>query len=50
VCSLPPPLLNDYANRRLQVVGTKGEIWLAKNQDDVNGELGWIWCKHFARL
>lgn len=37
-------------NHLVQVVGTKGEIWLAKNQDDKNGELGWIWCKHFARL
>jgi len=32
------------------VVSTKGEIWLARNQDDPTGELGWIWCKHFARL
>ncbi|RPA78819.1 hypothetical protein BJ508DRAFT_151588 [Ascobolus immersus RN42] len=32
------------------VVATKGEIWLARNQDDGGGELGWIWCKHFARL
>jgi len=34
----------------LQVIGIKGEIWLAKNQDDEHGELGWIWCKHFQRL
>jgi len=32
------------------VVGTKGELWLAKNQDDPFDKLGWLWSKHFARL
>lgn len=32
------------------VVGLKGELWLARNQDDAVGTLGWIWEKHFARL
>jgi hypothetical protein len=33
-----------------QVIGIKGEIWLARNQDDAAGEIGWIWCKHFSKL
>lgn len=32
------------------VVGTKGELWLAKNQDDPSCTVGWIWEKHFARI
>ncbi|KAJ6259860.1 hypothetical protein Dda_5504 [Drechslerella dactyloides] len=32
------------------VIGTKGEYWLARNQDDNGQEFGWIWSKHFARL
>lgn len=44
------PYLTYVQGEIFDVVGTKGEIWLAKNQDDKNGELGWIWCKHFAKL
>ena len=32
------------------VIGVKGEYWLAKNQDDDDNVFGWIWSKHFARL
>ncbi|KAF3912056.1 hypothetical protein ABW21_db0202038 [Orbilia brochopaga] len=32
------------------VIGSKGEYWLARNQDDNGQEFGWIWSKHFARL
>jgi hypothetical protein len=32
------------------VVAQKGELWLAKNQDDSIGTVGWIWEKHFARI
>jgi len=32
------------------VVAEKGELWLAKNQDDTSGKLGWIWNQHFARI
>jgi dynamin-binding protein len=32
------------------VIGEKGELWLAKNQDDPSDQVGWIWSKHFARL
>ncbi|OCK75767.1 hypothetical protein K432DRAFT_408736 [Lepidopterella palustris CBS 459.81] len=32
------------------VIGLKGELWLARNQDDPCGLVGWIWEKHFARI
>lgn len=32
------------------VIAEKGELWLAKNQDDPGGLVGWIWEKHFAKL
>ena len=38
------------ANCHDQVIGVKGEIWLARNQDDSTGAIGWIWCKHFTKL
>lgn len=32
------------------VIGMKGELWLARNQDDASKTVGWIWEKHFARI
>ncbi|KAF2003576.1 hypothetical protein P154DRAFT_486865 [Amniculicola lignicola CBS 123094] len=32
------------------VIGMKGELWLARNQDDGSRTVGWIWEKHFARI
>ena len=32
------------------VIGMKGELWLARNQDDSSRTVGWIWEKHFARI
>ncbi|KAF2259196.1 hypothetical protein CC78DRAFT_537309 [Lojkania enalia] len=32
------------------VIGMKGELWLARNQDDESRTVGWIWEKHFARI
>lgn len=32
------------------VIAEKGELWLAKNQDDLQSQVGWIWSKHFAKL
>ena len=32
------------------VIAEKGELWLAKNQDDEKNQIGWIWNKHFAKL
>lgn len=28
----------------------KGELWLARNQDDPKRTVGWIWEKHVARI
>ncbi|PQE12603.1 Rho guanyl nucleotide exchange factor protein [Rutstroemia sp. NJR-2017a BBW] len=44
------PYLTYSAGEIFDVIGEKGELWLAKNQDDDNDRIGWIWSKHFARL
>lgn len=46
-------MLEMYADEVLQifdVIGEKGELWLAKNQDDSTCQVGWIWNKHFVKL
>lgn len=32
------------------VLSKGGELWLAKNQDDPDNTIGWIWSKHFVKL
>ncbi|KAK3167863.1 hypothetical protein OEA41_004309 [Lepraria neglecta] len=44
------PYLTYVAGEIFDVIGEKGELWLAKNQDDSNNEVGWIWNKHFVKL
>lgn len=44
------PYLTYQAGEIFDVIGEKGELWLAKNQDDPSDQVGWIWSKHFARL
>ncbi|KAI1498262.1 hypothetical protein F5X99DRAFT_336267 [Biscogniauxia marginata] len=44
------PYLTYQAGEIFDVIAEKGELWLAKNQDDPNSEVGWLWSKHFARL
>ena len=44
------PYLTYVPGEIFDVIGEKGELWLAKNQDDPGNLVGWIWCKHFARL
>ncbi|QSZ30256.1 hypothetical protein DSL72_004778 [Monilinia vaccinii-corymbosi] len=44
------PYLTYSAGEIFDVIGEKGELWLAKNQDDESDQVGWIWSKHFARL
>ncbi|KAE9980340.1 hypothetical protein EG328_000368 [Venturia inaequalis] len=44
------PYLTYQPGEVFDVVGTKGELWLAKNQDDPACTVGWIWEKHFARI
>ena len=44
------PYLTYVAGEIFDVIGEKGELWLAKNQDDEKNQIGWIWNKHFAKL
>lgn len=44
------PYLTYQAGEIFDVIGEKGELWLAKNQDDPNNLVGWLWSKHFAKL
>ncbi|KAJ5817558.1 hypothetical protein N7447_007566 [Penicillium robsamsonii] len=44
------PYLTYASGDIFDVIGEKGELWLARNQDDVTRTVGWIWNKHFARL
>ena len=44
------PYLTYVAGEIFDVIGEKGELWLAKNQDDATNQVGWIWNKHFAKL
>ncbi|KAL6716243.1 hypothetical protein ACLMJK_005809 [Lecanora helva] len=44
------PYLTYVAGEIFDVIGEKGELWLAKNQDDRNNLVGWIWNKHFVKL
>ncbi|KAI9814838.1 MAG: hypothetical protein M1827_003104 [Pycnora praestabilis] len=44
------PYLTYVAGEIFDVVGEKGELWLAKNQDDSTNQIGWIWNKHFREI
>lgn len=44
------PYLTYLPGEIFDVIGEKGELWLAKNQDDATSAVGWIWEKHFAKL
>jgi len=44
------PYLIYQAGEIFDVIAEKGELWLAKNQDDPQEQVGWIWSKHFAKL
>ncbi|KAK9770636.1 hypothetical protein SCAR479_12712 [Seiridium cardinale] len=44
------PYLTYQAGEIFDVIAEKGELWLAKNQDDPNNLVGWLWSKHFAKL
>ena len=44
------PYLTYLAGEIFDVIGEKGELWLARNQDDATRQVGWIWNKHFAKL
>lgn len=44
------PYLTYVTGEIFDVLGERGELWLAKNQDDPQEQIGWIWNKHFAKL
>lgn len=44
------PYLTYVQGEVFDVIAQKGELWLAKNQDDQNNGLGWIWEQHFIIL
>lgn len=44
------PYLAYQPGEIFNVYGTRGELWLARNQDDSNDTVGWIWERHFARI
>ena len=44
------PYLTYVQGEVFDVIGQKGELWLAKNQDDATNTLGWIWEQHFVIL
>ncbi|KAI0176680.1 hypothetical protein BJ166DRAFT_3974 [Pestalotiopsis sp. NC0098] len=44
------PYLTYQAGEIFDVIAEKGELWLAKNQDDPRNLVGWLWSKHFAKL
>ena len=44
------PYLVYVTGEVFDVVGVRGELWLARNQDDSSRTYGWIWEKHFARI
>lgn len=44
------PYLTYVTGEIFDVLGERGELWLAKNQDDPHDQVGWIWNKHFAKL
>jgi hypothetical protein len=42
--------LTYVAGEIFDVIAEKGELWLARNQDDPTRQIGWIWTQHFAKL
>ena len=44
------PYLTYVRGEIFDIIAEKGELWLARNQDDPSQLVGWLWCKHFARL
>jgi hypothetical protein len=44
------PYLTYVTGEIFDVIAEKGDLWLARNQDDPTHQVGWIWTKHFARI
>lgn len=44
------PYLTYITGEIFDVLAEKGELWLARNQDDDTRQVGWIWNKHFMKI
>lgn len=44
------PYLQYTTGEIFDVIGQNGELWMARNQDDPDRRVGWIWERHFARI
>lgn len=44
------PYLSYQPGEIFNVFGVRGELWLASNQDDKDGTVGWVWDKHFSKI
>ncbi|KAL1956096.1 hypothetical protein VTO42DRAFT_7615 [Malbranchea cinnamomea] len=44
------PYLTYVCGEIFDVLAEKGDLWLARNQDDPTGLVGWIWCRHFVKI
>ncbi|KAJ5975518.1 hypothetical protein N7481_009225 [Penicillium waksmanii] len=44
------PYLTYESGDIFDVIGEKGELWLARNQDDDLHQVGWIWNRHFSKV
>lgn len=44
------PYLTYESGDIFDVIGEKGELWLARNQDDATYQVGWIWNRHFSKV
>ena len=44
------PYLTYDEGEIFDVIAEKGELWLARNQDDPTHRVGWIWTQHFAKV
>jgi hypothetical protein len=44
------PYLTYVSGDVFDIIGEKGELWLARNQDDGTGTVGWIWNRHVVKI
>ncbi|KAJ5558314.1 hypothetical protein N7535_008527 [Penicillium sp. DV-2018c] len=44
------PYLTYVSGDVFDIIGEKGELWLARNQDDSTRTVGWIWNRHVVRI
>ncbi|KAJ5121400.1 uncharacterized protein N7515_009361 [Penicillium bovifimosum] len=44
------PYLTYVSGDVFDIIGEKGELWLARNQDDSTRTVGWIWNRHVVKI